>query len=210
MKATKSSAIGTLPESPTNGGEDTIEMQKPYRVCVELEGVCPLLWHRWNNESVERKAGAKKGSLEKKTDDVESFLWRNDKGNVCIPGEYLRQSVIHASKYEQDPRSPRKSMMDLMKAALVSLTDLADTGLKDADYIDKRRVVIQRNAVTRSRPALKDGWKAGFILMINLPEYVPPQKLNHLIQQAGRIIGLADFRPSYGRFNVVKFEVLDD
>ncbi len=124
-------------------------MQQPYRVLIELEGVCPLLFHRWNNESVEAKSKAKKGSVEKKTDDVESFIWRNEKGNVCIPGEYLRQTIIHAAKYEQDPRSPRKSMMDLMKAALVSLTELADTGLKDADYLDKRRVVIQRSAVTR-------------------------------------------------------------
>ena len=101
-------------------------------------------------------------------------------------------------------------MMDLMKAALVSLTELAPTGLKDPDYLDKRRVVIQRSAVTRTRPALKEGWKAEFILMVNLPEYIPPQRLNHILQQAGRIIGLADFRPSYGRFSVIKFQTLDD
>lgn len=169
-----------------------------------------MLFHRWNNESVEAKSKAKKGSVEKKTDDIESFLWRNESGVICIPGEYVRQAVIHAAKYEQDPRSPRKSMMDLMKAALVSLTELAPTGFKDPPYIDKRRVVIQRNSVTRSRPALKEGWKAKFILMINLPEYVPAQKLNYLLQQAGRIIGLADFRPSFGRFNVTQFELLDD
>jgi len=197
-------------ESPTNGAEEILSLQKPYRVLVEIEGNCPLLFHRWNNESVAAKAKAKKGSAEKKTDDIESFLWRNEKGHICIPGEYLRQTVIHAAKYEQDPRSPRKSMMDLMKAALVSLTELADTGLSEPDYLDMRRVVIQRNAITRTRPALKPGWKAGFILMVNLPEYLAPQKLNALIQQGGRIIGMADFRPSFGRFNVIKFELLDD
>lgn len=206
--ASKVTAVGG--ESPSNGGELCVELQKPYRVGVELQGVCPLLFHRWNNESVEAKSRAKKGSVEKKTDDVESFLWRTDRGTVAIPGEYVRQSVIHASKYEQDPRSPRKSMMDLMKAALVSLTELADTGLKEPDYMDKRRVVIQRSAVTRTRPALKEGWKAGFILMVNLPEYVPADRLNHILQQAGRIVGLADFRPSFGRFQVTRFEVLDD
>lgn len=194
----------------TNGEESFVEMQKPYRVLVELEGTCPILFHRWNNESVAAKARAKKGSAEKKTDDTESFIYKDDSGFVCIPGEYLRQAVIHAAKFEQDPRSPRKSMMDLMKAALVSLTDLASLGVKEPDYIDQRRVVIQRSAVTRSRPAMKAGWKAKFILMINLPEYVSPQKLNHLIQMAGRIGGLGDFRPSYGRYNVTKFTELDD
>lgn len=209
VKAEKLTEIGR--ESPTNGGKETIAMQRPYRVLIELEGTSPILFHRWNNESVAAKAAPKKGSQEKKTDDTESFLWRNDKGILCIPGEYVRQSVIHASKYEQDPRSPRKSLMDLMKAALVSLTELAPIGTaKEPDYYDKRRVVIQRNAVTRTRPAFREGWKCQFVLMVNLPEYVPAQRLNHILQQAGRIVGLADFRPSFGRFNVTKFETLDD
>lgn len=197
-------------ESPTNGAADSIEMQKPYRVAIELEGVCPLLFHRWNNESVAAKGRAKKGSIEKRTDDTESFMWKDEKGFISIPGEYVRQSAIHASKYEQDPRSPRKSLMDLMKAALVSLTDLASLGVKEPDFMDQRRVVIQRSAVTRTRPAMRSGWKAKFILMINLPEYVPPQRLNYILQQAGRIVGLADFRPSFGRFQVNRFELLDD
>lgn len=208
MKSQTVTAIGGT--SPSNGGEESIAMQLPYRVAVQIEGTAPILFHRWNNESVEAKAKAKKGSAEKKTDDIESFLYRDSKGMIAIPGEYLRMAVILTAKYEQDPRSPRKSMQDLMKAALVSLTELASTGLKDPDYIDKRRVVIQRNAVTRSRPALKEGWKAGFILMVNLPEYVSPQKLNYLIQMAGRINGLGDFRPTYGRFNVTSFKLLDD
>lgn len=197
-------------ECPTNGADETIELQHPYRVMVDLCGVCPLLFHRWNNESVAAKAAAKKGSIEKKTDDVESFMYRNEKGEICIPGEYLRQAVIHASKYEQDPRSSRKSMMDLCKAAVVSLTDLASLGVNEPDFLDQRRVVIQRAGVTRTRPAMKSGWKASFILMVNLPEYLPSNRLNYLIQQAGRIIGMADFRPSYGRFQVIRFEVLDD
>lgn len=211
MKTIEKSRITEIGgESPTNGAEFQVELQKPYRVLVEIEGVCPILFHRWNNESVEAKSKAKKGSIEKKTDDIESYLWRNDKGFICIPGEYLRQTTIHAAKYEQDPRSPRKSMMDLMKAALVSLTDLASLGVKEPGFLDKRRVIIGRAAITRTRPAMKEGWRAGFILMINLPEYVPPQRLNYLVQQGGRIVGMADFRPSYGRYSVTKFELLDD
>lgn len=197
-------------EVPTNGAESGIEMTLPYSVQVTLEGVCPIMFHRWNCESVESKSKAAKGSKEKKTDDVESYVYRNDKGEISIPGEYLRGAIIHAAKFQQDPRSPRKSAMDLFKASIVSLTELASLGSKDWDYLDKRRVVIQRNGVTRSRPAMKEGWRATFILMVNLPEYISPQLLNSTIQAAGKLIGLADFRPSYGRFNVVEFEVLKD
>src|SRR6266478_3442121 len=115
MPAVKNKAIEIGGTSPTNGGESTIEMQRPYRVLISIVGTCPMLFHRWNNESVAAKSAAKKGSVEKKTDDTESFMWKDEKGFLCLPGEYVRQSVIHASKYEQDPRSPRKSLMDLMK-----------------------------------------------------------------------------------------------
>lgn len=197
-------------ESPTNGAELGIEMQMPYRIEVTIEGVCPILFHRWNCESVASKAAAKKGSKEKKTDDVESYVYRNEKNELCIPGEYLRGAMIGAAKFQQDPRSPRKSASDLFKAAIVSLTPLASLGVKDWDYLDQRRCVIQRNAVTRSRPAMKEGWTVTFILMVNLPEYINPALLNTTIQAAGNLIGLADFRPSFGRFNVTKFKVLED
>lgn len=207
MKSNHLTAIG---EKPSNGASTGIETQLPYRALVEIKGVCPILFHRWNCESVASKSAAKKGSAEKKTDDIESYIYRNEKGEVCIPGEYLRGAIIHAAKFQQDPRSPRKSAMDLFKAAIVSLTELSSLGVKDWDYLDKRRVVIQRNGVTRCRPAMREGWKTSFILMCNLPEYISPDLLNSTIQSAGKLIGLADFRPSYGRFLVTKFEVLDD
>lgn len=197
-------------EVPTNAAEFGTEFQKPYRVMVTIEGTADILFHAWNCESVESKGKAAKGSKEKKTDDVESFVYRNDKKEICIPGEYLRGSIINAAKFQQDPRSPRKSAMDLFKAAIVSLTPLASLGKTDWDFLDRRRVVIQKSAVTRSRPAFHAGWKASFILMCNLPEYVNAQLLNQTIQAAGRLVGLGDFRPSYGRFTVVKFDVLDD
>lgn len=207
-KSNRLTAIGG--ESPTNGGSNGVEFQQPYRVEVEIEGVAPILFHRWNCESVESKSKASKGSKEKKTDDVESYVYRNDKDEICIPGEYLRGAIVAAAKFQQDPRSPRKSAADLFKAAIVSLTPLASLGVKDWDYLDKRRVVIQRSAITRSRPAMNEGWSAKFVLMTNLPEYISPQLLNSTIQAAGKLIGLADFRPSFGRFVVIRFELLND
>jgi hypothetical protein len=39
-----------------------------------------------------------------------------------------------------------------------------------------------------------------------LPEYIGPALLNDLIQLAGKVIGLADSRPSYGRYLVTGFK----
>lgn len=211
MKVKETNRVGSIGgEVPSNGARSGVEMQMPYRVEVEIEGVAPILFHRWNCESVESKSKAKKGSAEKKTDDVESYVYRNDKKELCIPGEYLRGAIVGAAKFRQDPRSPRKSAADLFKACVISLTPLASLGVKEWDFMDKRRVVIQRNAITRSRPAMAEGWKATFILQVQLPEYVDQAMLNETIAAAGKLIGLGDFRPSFGRFNVVRFEVLED
>lgn len=197
-------------ESPTNGASKGIELQMPYRIEVTIQGTAPILFHRWNCERVDSQSRAKKGSAEKKTDDVESYVYRNDKGELCIPGEYLRMAVIAAAKFQQDPRSPRKSASDLFKAGVLSLTELASLGVKTWDYLDRRRVVIQRSSISRHRPAMKEGWTAKFILQIQLAEYLDSQLVNTTIQQAGKLIGVGDFRPSFGRFNVVKFEVLEE
>lgn len=102
-------------ESPSNGGSNGVELQLPYRAQITIVGTAPLLFHRWNCESVESKARAKKGSAEKKSDDVESYVYRTEKGELAIPGEYLRGAIVGAAKYQQDPRSPRKSASDLFK-----------------------------------------------------------------------------------------------
>lgn len=195
-------------ETPTNGGASSIESMQPYMATVAIEGVADFLYHRWNPEAVDEKAKAAKGSKSKKSDYIESYVYRLDTGELAIPGEYLRQSLIHAAKFKQDPRSPRKSAMDLFKAGIVSLTPLAPVGKDTWDYEDRRRVVIQRNGVNRTRPALRAGWRAEFELMVNLPEYIEPQLLNEVIASAGRLVGIGDFRPSYGRFNVVNFELV--
>jgi hypothetical protein len=205
-RKSKLSAIGG--EAPTNGGAATIEGSIPYTIQVTLEGVSDMLFHRWNPEAVEEKAKAAKNSKAKRTDDIESYVYRDDAGELCIPGEYLRQAIIHAAKFRQDPRSPRKSAMDLYKAGVQSLTPLASLGREKWDYEDKRRVVIQRNAINRVRPAVKAGWKATFELMVALPEYIHPNDLRDVITNAGRLVGLGDFRPTYGRFAISQFDVI--
>jgi len=191
----------------TNGAAETIALSLPYRVEVTIRGEADILFHRWNCEAVEAKAKAAKGSAAKKTDDIESYVYRNDEGQLCLPGEYLRQSVIGAAKFRQDPRSPRKSAQDLIKAAVVSLTPLASLGVTEWDYEHRCRVQVQRNGVTRVRPAMRAGWQASFVFMVNLPEYVSQELLLGLLTDAGRLIGVGDFRPTYGRFQVTGFQV---
>lgn len=97
--------------------------------------------------------------------------------------------------------------MDLYKAGIVSLTELASLGSTDWDYLDRRRVTVSRAGITRERPAMNAGWLAGVQLLINTPEYIAPQTLHAVLTDAGRLIGVGDFRPSYGRFLVKSYAI---
>ena len=194
----------------SNEGLESIQASEPYAVHVQIEGVAALLCHRWNVEAVAVKAAAVKGSKAKKTDDVASYVYRDDDGDICVPGAYLHGAIAGkqgAAKYRQDPRSPRKSALDLFKAGVVVLTELASLGTTEWDYLDQRRVTVQQAGITRVRPAFKAGWKVAFDLQVLLPEYITPHLLHGVLNDAGRLVGIGDFRPTYGRFQVTQFEV---
>lgn len=201
----------------SNDGEATINLSAPYTVELDVEGTAAFLWHRWSCDDVEAKSKAAKGSAGKKTDNVEAYVYRTADGEIAVPGTYLKGAIAGpqgAAKFRQDPRSPRKSALDLYKAGVQVLTDLApmfSTGQRQAattwDYIDKARVTVQRNGVTRMRPAFLAGWRATFLVAVLLPEYITPADLNDVLVNAGRLVGLGDFRPTYGRFAVKRFEV---
>ena len=197
-KEQEATALGPV----SNGGQLTIETSMPYIATVRIVGVADILFHKWNVESVATKSKAAKGSKAKKTDDVPSYVWRLDNEEIGLPGEYLRQSIINAAKFRQDPRSPRKSAMDLYKAGVISLTPLATLGTTRWDYEDQRRVQVQRNGITRTRPAFKAGWAAEIDLLVNLPEYIAPDALQDVLVQrrpVDRGWGLpADLRPVRG------------
>lgn len=211
--AAKNGSTPTAVAPVTNDAEDTILHGAPYQVEVTLEGTADMLFHRWSTEDVAAKAAAAKNSAAKKTDNVESYVYRTDDNKIGIPGEYVRMAIVEAARYRQDPRSPRKSARDLYKAGVVALTKVAPitnaagNEATEWDYLDQRRVMVQRNGVTRVRPAFLKGWSCSFELQVLTPEYIDSQSLLDVITQAGKLVGLADFRPTYGRFAVTAFKV---
>lgn len=197
----------------SNSGRSAIVAGLPYVASIRIRGTADMLFHRWQNEAVAAKASATKNSKAKKTDDLESYVYRDNKGLLALPGEYLRQSILASAKFESDPRSKRKSGLDLFKAGVMAVTQLAaivgvdGKPLESWDYEDSRRVTIQRAGITRTRPAIRSGWEASVDLQVILPEYIDRDLLHSVVTRAGMMIGVGDFRPTYGRFAIVGFDV---
>jgi len=194
----------------SNDAESTIGMELPFTVHVKIQGTSPFLFHRWSNEQVAAQSAAKKNSKMKKTDNVESYVFRNDANELCIPSEYVRMALINSAKYDQHPQKPRASAFELFKAALVCTPDLCPLNGGEVyqwDALDMRRVVIQRASITRSRPMMKTGWEIETDITVLLPDLIDIDFLNKTLVRAGLMIGIGDFRPSFGRFMVTRFEL---
>jgi hypothetical protein len=55
---------------------------------------------------------------------------------------------------------------------------------------------------------MRKGWQATVDLMVTTPEYIAPEFLQQVIAKAGLLVGVGDFRPTYGRFGISNFELL--
>lgn len=205
------SAVMMGGEPITNGGAWVVEGEAPVRVRTSLIGTAPLLFHAWNVESVAEKANAPKGSKAKKTDDVESYVYRDEQGNLGVPGTNFHAALIEAGRRMQDPASPRKAARELVRAAIVPLTVIAsfEPHTQEWDYEDARRVTVQRAGLTRLRPAMHSGWRLTYEMLITAPHLVTPAMYTTLVNSAGLLVGLCDFRPTFGRFQPIGIEQLE-
>lgn len=197
--------IDTVVQDSTSNGLASSLGEQEYAVEVQLIGTSPLLMHRYDTESVKRKGKAAKNSAEKKSDDIESYVYRDPSNPkmIGIPGRNFLSCLREAARSIADPRSPRKSARDLVATGLRVEPFTASLGKTTWDYIDEQRVVVQRAAISRSRPAFKEGWQVKFRILVLAPEYISEVWLHDLVQRAGRFQGLLDARNiGYGLFRV--------
>lgn len=186
--------------------------EKPYQALVTVEGVAHLICHKFDCDEVEAKAAASKGSKTKKTDNLESYVYRVPGTNECgIPGKNVKAMLTSkkngAAKSFSDPRSKMKSAAEMMQASIFVEPEVASLGKKTWDFVDRSHMNVQNRGIVRLRPGFTKGWHLSFIVNVVQPALVPPEFLRQVIDHAGNFCGLGDSRPDYGRFVVVEYEV---
>lgn len=72
--------------------------------------------------------------------------------------------------------------------------------VKDRNFRHEASVKVGTSRVIRTRPMFR---RWGLVANLNLdPELLDPADLEQIVQTAGVVIGLCDWRPIYGRFDV--------
>jgi hypothetical protein len=171
-------------------------------ISITIKGTCPMIQHQMvaDVETTKIRTGEKDYSM-----DWKKAMYFDEKIGCYIPADHIYGTLAKAAVNFVITGRGKKTYKDLVKAAVLVNEEKIPLDKKEPDEIDSRFVVVQRNRINRLRPKFNDGWQAKFSLSI-LDEQFSTDALKDIIEYAGKFVGIGDFRPRFGRFEVIDFK----
>jgi hypothetical protein len=174
------------------------------RLKLRVTGISPLLTH--NPLSMLDKDDLAKGrQIPSPEEEAEAGVYRTADGSCAIPGVAFRSALVKASgAYRRGRRSLKSDIAHVqVEPELVPLRSPEGEPLTGYT-VDLRRAVVQRQGVVRARPRF-ERWSADLEVIYD-PELIEPDLIVQVMADAGRRIGVGDYRPEksgwFGRFTV--------
>lgn len=177
------------------------------KIDVRIAGIAPLLQHRrpFPEEELENKPEPRSG-IPDWEQEAETSKYQLDDGMLYQPADHLHASMVKAAVNFQIPGKGKKTFKDLTNAAVVVEPDAIPHELQET-VVDKRWVVVNRARVLRYRPKFEE-WALEFSISV-LDEQYPAVVVRDVLDWAGKYVGIGDFRPRFGRFQVTHWDVSD-
>lgn len=195
-----------------------------YRINASVRGTAGLLQHAFGQtsmatlqESAKRQTGTPDYSLEWLT-----TMYVTRDGWLYQPASHIEGAMQKAAAGFKMKGKGGKTWKDAVKAYAYITPDevlhlrngqcvpapTAELLQNPTDYlsVSVMRVKVQRAAVARSRLLIAPGWELAFTIEVH-DEQLRPDVLQAVIEEAGRAVGIGDYRPRYGRFEVTGFNV---
>ena len=124
-----------------------------------------------------------------------------ENARIIIPGTMLEAMLINAAKKAKNGGA--------FKAGIICDGDfeLGYDGPKNIDelwasgkFVHRCSVRVTTNRVMRTRAIFRN-WSLKFSVSFN-PEVLDESNVTEAVETAGSLVGLADYRPRFGRFNI--------
>jgi hypothetical protein len=187
---------------------------------IAIEGVRPILWHRFGPDALPLEKRAKTGVAGNDPEEWRRTVLATDDGQLYLEPSYIFGSLRDGAKFTARKRG---TLQPLLASTLQVEDDrilvdrwLPKSGLQDLRqaesepvYLDVRSV---RNPSTRARNvryriAAAPGWKASFTVSWE-NTIISENEMRAIVRDAGQFVGLGDGRTiGFGRFKVSQFEV---
>lgn len=194
-----------------------------YHIDVRIQGTTALLQHKFAPttlatlmDGASKRTGAPDYSLE-----WMETMYVTPQGYLCQPATHVEGALVRAGSAFKIKGKSGKTWRDAMRAYCYvqpddiihvyqgtavpapgpELLTMPTTHLS----VNIMRVIINRSAVARARLMIGAGWELAFTIEVH-DEQLRPDIVRTILDEAGRSVGIGDFRPRYGRFAVQLFE----
>jgi hypothetical protein len=171
---------------------------------VRIEGTAPLLMHSPSGLGGEKKA---RGVIPSPEEEAESGLYRDGDGKIVVPARCVEGAIVKAAAAKTAAGQGKKTYKNFILAGVQATPEEIPLIYEGNYIIDKRRAVIMRQGIIRCRPRF-DKWALEFDIRVidaYLLGHGQEAMLRGIFEDAGSLVGLLDFRPRFGRFEVTKF-----
>lgn len=180
----------------------------------KLTGLAPLMMH--NNTALDpfhpmsKELKALTGKRKKTEDDLlkiaelewHAGLYYDDQIGPYVGGIHIDRTLNAAARL-----SKRGKDVDRGLSCVELKVPLEYPGPRDRDelfadrsYVDMRPVKVRGSGIMRCRPIFVE-WSCKPSILY-MPDIWNPDDIDTLVAEAGRLIGLLDYRPRFGRFSV--------
>ena len=184
------------------------------RMSVTIGGTTPLLMNRFGEDGeVAVGSGTRptfQGDKGSPRDQASKKTYADAEGNLYIPGTNIFRSIIDAGIFHKVGRKQLTTRDTSLIPAGCFVEDLVCAlGTKEWE-VDSRSVVnpSTKGRIMCHRPRL-DKWSMSFTLDIDTSVF-DPKLIRAVLDDAGKKIGLGDFRPQrkgpFGRFVVTQWQ----
>ena len=176
------------------------------KISVSIHGLCPLLQNKFPLDGQDTKTGHGKrvATTDYSKEEFQKLYLTKDK-MVYEPANHIEGCLTKAATEFFIKGHKGKRYTDRIKA-FIDVQPLEIVHKVQEWHADTRSAVVQRGRVVRRRPCFND-WALDFSIVIKDPEAVPPETLQEILEYGGRYVGIGDYRPKFGLFEVTKWQV---
>jgi len=170
------------------------------KVSVRIKGIAPLLSNKFDIAEDDGKAGRKDKQYIPK-EEADKLMYFDDEIGCYAPSTWIEASIREASKGFKQGRGTFKNTI---LASVFIDKEKIPLKKKTYDEIDRRFARIQRNGIVKCRPRF-NSWELEFDINYESGR-ISKENLELILREAGATKGIGDYRPKFGRFEVVFFE----
>lgn len=173
---------------------------------IRITGISALLMNNPANMGAGRGGGLNTKQIPSAADEAAGKTYADEKGNLYLPSIMFRSALLGACAGR---RMGKVGARTVLAGAIFTVTDRVPlvhptTGKPITTYrVNSMRAVVNKAGVTRSRPEIAE-WAANLDFEVDDEFIKDPAAVLELMNIAGRVRGVGDFRPQkggpFGRF----------